>query len=32
VRSIGGSADALYVTTSEGNLYALGSASACNPR
>jgi outer membrane protein assembly factor BamB len=32
VRSIGGSADALYVTTSEGTLYALGSASACNRR
>jgi outer membrane protein assembly factor BamB len=32
VRSIGGSADALYVTTSDGNLYALGLVSACNTR
>lgn len=32
VRSIGGSADALYVTTSEGNLYAFGSVTACNTR
>ncbi len=32
VRSIGGSADALYVSTSQGNLYALGPVSACTTR
>jgi outer membrane protein assembly factor BamB len=29
VRSIGGSADALYVTTGDGNLYALNPVSTC---